>query len=300
MKSENTIFTRHTERADRSMGYSPEDAEKISERYPSITKKGERKAREMADHKFGEIVDSMDKDGILFVGGSSEEKRTKATTEVIGDELSNKYQEDGSINIFTKKDIDNWRNEVKEKGGKVLDKIRQAIEGNPDQKLVFTYPLFLKEFSLRPHHRDKDTGEHTPYMKRLLKQVGNNENKAVLEWFRNEGKLVSGDKIFQVPSPQQTAEKHLLGIQRLKEFAQSMISQRSVSIGFVGHGWQLDALAVYLANNGKVNAKAFERLFGSEPIQQPESGKVVVKGNRVTFSYRGKEYQVSEEIFSGK
>lgn len=294
MNTESAIFSRHTQRADGSIGYSPEEAEKISERYPSITKEGERKAREMASQKFIGMVDTMDKNGILFIGGSSEEERTKATAEVIGDELSNQYQENESVNVYTKQDIDNLREQAKEDGGKVLDKIKRAITDHPDQKLIFTYPFFLKEFSLRPHHRDKKTGEHTAYMKELLRQVGNDEQKAVLEWFRNEGKIVSEGEELKVPSPQETAETHLSGIKRLREFAKRFTGQRTISIGFVGHGWQLDALAVYLANNGKVNAEAFEKLFGSEEIKQPESGKIVLKEDKIVFSYRGKEYQVPE------
>ncbi|MBU0707566.1 hypothetical protein KKG41_04305 [Patescibacteria group bacterium] len=298
MSVENTIFSRHTERADGSMGYSPEEADKISEQYPSLTKEGENRAREMANHEFGEMVDTMDENGIFFIGGSSEEERTKATADVIGDELSNKYKNKDETVVFTRQDIDTMRKQVKEKGSKILDNIRETIREHSDQKLVFTYPLFLKEFGLRPHHRDKQTGGHTAYMQEMLKQVENNEHKAVLEWFKNEGKISVGDEELTVPSPLETAETHLRGIERLKKFAEKFSEQRSITIGFVGHGWQLDALAVYLANNGEVSAEAFEKLFKSEEIKQPESGKIIVKGEKVSFIYRGNEYQIPEEILN--
>ncbi len=298
MGVENTIFSRHTERADGSMGYSPEEADKISEQYPALTKEGEHRAREMATHEFAEMVDDMDENGILFIGGSSEEERTKATAEVIGDELSNKYKEKDETAVFARQDIDIMRKQAREEGGKILDKIRETIGKHSDQKLVFTYPLFLKEFGLRPHHRDNQTGEHTTYVKELLKRVGNDEHKAVLEWFRNGGKISLRDEELIVPSPQETAETHLRGMERLKQFAEKFSNQRPVTIGFVGHGWQLDALAVYLANNGEVNPEAFEKLFGSEEIKQPESGKIIVKGEKISFIYRGNEYQIPEEILS--
>ncbi|MFH1030377.1 MAG: hypothetical protein V1770_03915 [bacterium] len=296
MSIENTIFSRHTERADGSMGYSPEEADKISEQYPSLTKEGENKAREMVNHEFGEMVDNMDENGILFIGGSSEEERTKATAEVIGDELSNRYNGKEETVVFTKQNIDTLREQTRAEGGKILDKINEAIKKHSNQKLVFTYPLFLKEFSLRPHHRDKKTGEHSAYMKELLKRVGNNEYKAISEWFRNEGKISVGDEELIVPSPQETAETHLRGIERLKQFAEKFSEQRPITIGFVGHGWQLDALAIYLANSGEVNAEAFERLFRSEEIKQPEQGKIIIKGENATFIYRGNEYQIPTEF----
>jgi len=297
MSREKTIFSRHTQRADKNMGYSLENEKNISSQYTSITKEGVRKAREMANSEFGEIVDNMDKNGILFIGGASEEIRTKETAEVIGDQLSKKYQDEKGIDIFTKENINNLREQAKEEKNKFINKIKKLIENHPDQKLVFTYPLFLKEFSLRPHHRDKKTGEHSDYIKTLLKKTGYDKEKALMEWFKNKGKISDENKEFKVPSPQKTAENHLLGIERLRSFAKKITNKRSIDIGLVGHAWQLDALAVYLANNGQVSAEAFKKYFKNKGIKQPEAGRISIEEDKAVFTYRGEEYPISQEIF---
>ena len=100
-KSEATIFSRHTKRADGSMGYGPESHERPSESYPNITIEGEEKAREVANSEFFEVVENSSQDSVLFIGGSSEEERTKATAEVVGDELAEKFKDNEDVIVFT-------------------------------------------------------------------------------------------------------------------------------------------------------------------------------------------------------
>lgn len=292
MESENFIFSRHSERSDGPMGLSPEDQINVSERYPSITKEGEKKIKKMVDEDFVPMVENMEDDGIFFINGSSEEQRTKDTLEVAGNEIFEKYEDDEDVIVFTKEEIDNWRQEAKNNKGKVLDKIKQVISDNKNKKIIFSYPIFLKEFSLRPHARDKETGKHTSYMKELLKIVDYDETKGSLEWFKNEGKIKIDGEILEYPSPQKIAEKHIDGINRLKDFYKDISQERPISVGFVAHGWQLDALAVYLANNGKVDADFYEKEFLAEPMQQPETGRVVINDGQAKFIYRGREYEV--------
>ena len=299
-RNEQIGFARHSKRADGSLGYGASEHERPSEKYPSLTIEGEEKARELAKGDFAEMLENSAKDAILFIGGSSEEDRTKATAEIIGDELAKKYRDDETVVILSKSDIENIRENVKDKSS-VLQEIQKLIDSNKDKKLVFTFPLFLKEFSLRPHHREKETGEHTPYMKELLETTADadgqyQELEAAKEWFRNEGKIEKDGETLQVPSPQKTAENHIVGINRLKKFAKKFAGDREINIGFVGHGWQLDALAVYLANEGKVNSESFEKLFGSEIMEQPESGRVEISENKATFFYRGRKYKTPDEL----
>jgi hypothetical protein len=287
-------FGRHTERSDGTMGYG--DAEKPSEKYPAITEKGERMAREKAREVYGSLIEDSEPGTVVFIGGASEEARVKQTAEVTGDELSKLYGENPDVEILTAEQLEELRDEVREKGGKVLDSIAGYVGETEDKKLVITYPLFLKEFSLRPHHRDKETGEHTPYMKEMVNRFGSDERVMILKWFKGEGRLEKEGQTLEVPSPQETAETHIQGINRLREFARKVVGDRPLVVGVVGHGWQLDALAVYLANNGKVTAEAYQRLLEAEEMEQSEGARVEIKGGKTTFLYRGNSYEVPEDI----
>ena len=76
------------------------------------------------------------------------------------------------------------------------------------------------------------------------------------DWFDNQG--IIGDLVG--PNPKEVAEQQLAGIERLREFAKKYISNRPLVIGSVGHSFNLDAVAVYLANNGEVNKESFEQM----------------------------------------
>jgi len=296
-RGEQIIFSRHTERADGAMGYGLESDKKPSEKYPSVTNEGERKAREIARSDFKDLIEHSAEDSILFIGGASEEQRTKATAEIIGDELANEYQESEQVVVFTKDKIDELHGRAKKEKISILKIVKSFIENNPDKKIVFTFPFYLKEFSLRPHHRKKETGEHTDYILEILKKTGRDENAAALEWFKNNGRIETADgRVLEVPSPQQTAETQMAGINRLKEFAEKFSQGRQVNIGVVGHGWQLDALAVYLANKGKVNEEAFKNFFGNQIIKQPETGTVSINGDAAKFNYRDKEFEMPKNL----
>jgi len=292
-EKESIIFTRHTKRADGSMGYGLEAGQKPSENYPHITIEGEEKTREIARLNFKKLIEQSVEGSILFIGGASEEERTKETAEVIGDELKECFQNDAELMIFTKKEMDDLGEQAKAKKTSTNKIIRFIIENNPNKKMVFTFPFYLKEFSLRSHHREKETGKHTDYMLELLEQTNYDERAAALEWFKNNGTIKDeSGKTFKVPTPQETAETHISGINRLKSFAKKFAPDRSINIGIVGHGWQLDALALYIANKGKVDAESFERVFGNQLIQQPETGVITFDKNRTLLEYKEKTYEI--------
>jgi len=143
---------------------------------------------------------------------------------------------------------------------------------------------------LRPHHRDKETGEHTEFAKEIISKTGTDEKAAVKEWFD------ASEKSDEVPSPQETAEAHLEAIKRLRIFASNFSGRRPVSVGIVAHGWQLDALALYLANHGKVDAEAYEKILQGKPIDQAETGKVLIEKGEAVFIYRDKKYNIARDL----
>lgn len=113
----------------------------------------------------------------------------------------------------------------------------------------------MKEFSFKGTWTD-DKGNPSQYLIQLFKKNGNNEEAAMEDWFDNQG--IIGDLVG--PNPKEVAEQQLAGIERLREFAKKYISNRPLVIGSVGHSFNLDAVAVYLANNGEVNKESFEQM----------------------------------------
>lgn len=290
-ENEGTIFSRHTARSDGTMGLG--GGEGGSEQYPSLTEQGVERAQELARTEFTKMIEEADPSTVMFLGGASEEVRTKQTGDVIGNSLAEHFRDREDIAVITRADIEQLRIRTKEaEGGRVLPELQRLLDENQGKKVVVTYPLAIKQFGLRPHHREKETGAHTPYIQALLARTGRDENKAVLEWFRNKGKIEKEGKVLEVPSPQQTAEAHVEGINRLRTFTTRFAKDRPVLVGLVGHGWQLDALAVYLANKGRANVTGFKKLFGGKALKQPEAGTVTVSQQGATFSYRGKDYDV--------
>jgi hypothetical protein len=55
-------------------------------------------------------------------------------------------------------------------------------------------------------------------------------------------------------------------------------------IGSVGHSWSLDALAVYLANNGDVTAEAFDKMK-AKMIGETEMIKLTQKDRKQVLQY---------------
>lgn len=291
MKNEINIFSRHTIRADGEMGRGGLEADDSpSERFPAVTRKGEEKAREVARNQYTEIIDGMEENGILFLGGSSEEDRTRQTAEIIGDELLELYKGQEDILILDKDGIEKIREEAIKEDGKALDKIEEIIRSNQDRKVVLCYPMFLKNFSLRPGFRDAETGEHTEFSKQIFNKVGYDGQNGAIEWFGNKGKIDAGGDIISGPVPEEISQQHIEGIERLRKFAEKFSHSRQINIGFTGHGWNLDALALYYASGGDVDKKIFKDLFDEQVIEQTETGWVEVKNGKAILHYKGKEF----------
>lgn len=219
-----------------------------SKEYPGISEAGV----ELARKKTPEVLETLEKSEegtVMFLGGSSEMIRAKSTERVIGDEAKNLIEKEGreDIIVLTPKDAENADMEEGYKG--YLDGIRELaekIKDNPDKKVLIDAPLFLKEFAMKPWLNGKD---YSSYTKALLEKNGNNELECVKDWISNEG--IIGD--IKGPNPTEVAENHIKGLKRLKEFAEKIMPGRPVVVSMVGHSWNLDAVATYLANNGNVD-----------------------------------------------
>jgi len=240
---EGDYFSRHS--------IKPKGADLESSEFSGISEKGVELAKERSKEIIGNL-ETTEFGTVMILGGVSEVPRTKSTAMVYGQEIKKYLLEQGrnDVIVFLPEDLD----EVEGYTNKVKF-LTEKIKANPDKKIILDFPLFIKEFSLKDRWID-EKGNLLEYTKELLKRNGNNEEAAMKDWFDNQGRI--GDLLG--PNPEEVAEQQLTGLERLREFAKKYISDRPLIIGSVGHSWNLDAVAVYLANNGKISREAFEKM----------------------------------------
>lgn len=231
-----------------------EDVE--SEQYPGISEKGVELARKKAMEVL-KFLDASKEGTVMFIGGASDLIRTKSTAHVFGDEIKKIAQEHNrnDLLVLTEEDIVAG----KEEGySKKIKKLINQINNNPDKKVVISFPLFLKEFSLGFDKWMDKNGKLTPFAEKLLQRNNNDDRESFKDWIQNKGIIDD----LRGPNPIEVAQEQLKGIERLKKFISKYLPDRSSIVGSVGHGWNLDALAVYLANNGKIDLEGFKKIGG--------------------------------------
>ena len=244
--NEGDFFTRHsTER--RADDLRPDI-------FNGVSKEGVELAEERAEEILKLFKDSDD-GTIMFIGGTSDIDRTKSTALIYGQKMKQIVEKDKNIIVCLPdevKPIDGYTGKI--------EYLAQKIKENPDKKFVIDFPLFIKQFSFMGTWTDNKTGEWTDYGNELMRRNNDNDEACLRDWLENQGKI--GD--LEGPNPKDVAERQLEGMNRLREFVKKYIDddKRPIIVGSVGHCWNLDALAIYLANNGEVTLEAFNEMKG--------------------------------------
>lgn len=252
-----------------------------SEEYKGISEKGVELAREQAQ-KWLELLKNAPEKSVLLLSPTSEQIRTKSSMRAVAEEMKSFSSKDESsdVSIITEADFFDPKLTYNEMIGIITSKIEEA----PDKKFVVSAPLFIKGFALGAGRWTDQKGNPTPYLLDLMERNGGDDQSCLEDWVANEGR--SGD--LGGPNPTSVAEEHLEGIKKLESFAKRYLSDRPIVVGAVGHSWNLDALAIYLANNGKVDSEGLEKVGGTmitemEPIvlTSDENGEKLKYGERL-------------------
>ena len=241
---ENDFFTRHS--------VKPKGDDLESQDYDGISEQGVELAKQRAQEILAGL-DEAEGGSVLFLGGASEMNRTKSTALVYGHEIKQILSEQNrqDVVVFMPEDVKDLQGYSKK-----VEYLIDQIKANPDKKFILDFPMFLKNFGIYGERWRDENDQPLPYLKKLLYVAGNNEESAMSEWFKDQGKI---DNLIG-PNPKEIAEEQLVGIKRLREFAEKYLQDRPLIIGSVGHSWNLDAVAVYLANNGEVDFDSFENM----------------------------------------
>ncbi|MEK7160725.1 MAG: hypothetical protein AAB724_01725 [Patescibacteria group bacterium] len=260
----------------------PEGEDVESTDYRGISEKGEELAKAKAKEVL-ELLENAESGTVMFLGGATEQTRTKSTSRVFGDEIKRTVKEENKdIIVLTEEDIS------QEKGPlQAVREVVKKIEANPDKKFLINFPLRLKGFSmLDDEWFKKDDGQPTDFYTALEEF---DDSVALKKWIEGQGVLGN----LKGPNPTAVAEKQLESIKRLQEFAKNQIGARPLIVGSIGHAWNLDALAIYLANNGKVNLEGLAKV-GGESIKQTQMVKVEIKDGQAKVIYNDKEFLLEE------
>jgi hypothetical protein len=258
----------------------PKGEDTESERYKGISKKGESLARESAMNVL-KYVQEAPSGAVVFLGGASDEPRTKSTAQVYGDRLREYLGDNQDYVVITGRDID------RNKGyNEVARQIKETIESNPDKKIIIDLPLFLKEFSLKRKGWFTEEGKINPYVEKLFEKHKGNEYEIMRELISSEGK----EGNLKGPSPEDMARNYERGIVRLEKFARKYTGDRPLVVGAVGHSGEIDAYLAYLAGNGKVDLEGFDKIRANEGIiKETELATIQKTSDLTTISYRGKK-----------
>lgn len=259
----------------------PKGEDVQAEGYKGISEKGVELAKKRAEA----ILEYMDgaKDGtVLLMSGVSEEPRTDSTMRVYNEEVKRLVQEQGKddIVVMDKGDIiedssEGYTNRV--------NKVVEQIQANPDKKFIITFPLRLGGLTMIDRWTTKEGG-YTEYADVLLAKNNNNATEAIGDWIGNKGHLQAEDgHMIEGPDPQKVAEEQLESINRLSAFAHKHLGDRPITVGNVGHGYNLDVLAVYLANGGVVDSDGWQKFASAS--KETEMLRIELDGDKASMKY---------------
>jgi hypothetical protein len=287
------------------------ESDPVSEEYTDLTEGGVEHAKEVAREDLLQTVEDAPERALLFIGGKSDQARSGQTAEVWGEALKEIAQTRSDLLVLTKRDIDQLRTDAKKESGKTLESIRSIIEANPGKKIVIDFPLFIKQlgygFEDRWTKKNAQNGkvEKTEYFSEILKKHNNNHAECIADWLQNDGRLTLEEgRTIQGPHPEDVARQYVEGLERLYRFAKTQAPDRPVMVHGVGHQWDLDAVATFLAR-GRVTYEDWQAIMGrpdGTPEEQvigegEEVGNIMIDptGGKTEVEYRGQHFAFTPE-----
>jgi len=268
----------------RRHSFKPANKDAESTKYAGLDKeKGVLEARRVGEEM--KIVENAPAGSLIFIGGATEAARTVSTAELYGEGLAQAYKENSEVLVLTREKI---KSIARDAGGyeKAVDEIAKVVNDNRDKKVVVDFPMFINELSFgrRWGLFEKKSKSYFNY---LMKKYDFDEDKAFAEWVETGG--LTDEEGLQGPDPDQVADEYLRGLEKLEQFARRYAKNRPITIGAVGHRWELDAFIVKLAT-GRVSSENFKKICDNKLTAENEGVRLEIKSGEVRVFYRGKDY----------
>ena len=117
------------------------------------------------------------------------------------------------------------------------------------------------------------------------------DNQIIKNWIKDKGQIQE-EQIG--PNPEEVAKNYLEGMKRLRKFIGGFFPERPVVISIVGHSGELDALFVYLANEGNISEEGFRKIE-DKIINETEPAQIeFLSEGKIKLKYRDKEFIYNE------
>lgn len=252
--------------------------------YEHLSPEGVEKAKKIAREELAPTIEGAEEGTVVFMGGNSAEMRTNSTLKVYSDELKEIFKERKDMLFFNRIQI---KEQSKEKGYLSTARyIQEKANDNLKSKIIIDMPLTLNNLATKEWFRE-DGVSIKAEQEALLNRHGKDYSSAVKEWFGHGG-FFGGKQ--RLPSPIEVAENYLRAIKRLENFIGEFSGKRKLKIVLVGHGFEIDALRVYLSNNRKITPAGFEKT-GDQITDTAELSFIEPdnEGN-IHLKYRGEEF----------
>lgn len=252
--------------------------------YEDISLEGVEKAKKIARGELVPVIEGAEEGSVIFMGGNSTETRTNSTLKVYSNELKDIFKERKDILFFNHDQI---KGQSKKSG--YLDTARYIKEKAGDNlkaKIIIDLPLTLNNLASKDWFREDGVSVKAE-QEALLNRHGKDYSGAVKEWFEHGG-FLGGKQI--LPRPIEVAENYLRAIKRLENFISEFSGKRKLKIVLIGHGFEIDALRVYLSNNRKITPEGFEKI-GDKITDTAELSFIEPdnEGN-IHLKYRGEKF----------
>lgn len=252
--------------------------------HEDISPEGVEKAKRKAEEELAPLIESAEEGTVIFMGGNSTEARTASTLKIYSDELKDIFKERKDVVFFDRNQI---KEQSKEKGYLGTARyIQEKANDNLKAKIVINIPLTLNNLADKKWF-DEDGVSVNLEQLALLNKHNQDYNAAIKEWFTCEGVLNGKQKL---PRPVEVAENYLKAIKRLENFISEFSGKRNLKIVIVGHGFETDALQVYLANKRNITPEGFENIGGRVMDTAELSFIEPDNEGNIHLKYRGKEF----------
>lgn len=252
--------------------------------YEGISPEGVEKVKRKAEEELAPIIERAEEGTVIFMGGNSTEARTASTLKIYSDELKDIFKERKDVIFFDRNQI---KEQSKESGYLSTARYVQEKAGNnPKAKVVIDLPLTLNNLADKKWFEEDGVSVNLEQLA-LLNKHGQDYNAAIKEWFTCEGVLNGKQKL---PRPVEVAENYLRAIKRLENFISEFSGKRNLKIVIVGHGFETDALQVYLANKRNITPEGFENIGGRVMDTAELSFIEPDNEGNIHLKYRGKEF----------
>lgn len=244
------------------------------------------------------LVENSRENAVVFVGSVTDEDRTKTSADIYNDLFEEKYRNREDVVLISKEDIQKIVDEAKQNKSPartVLRNLKEMIASHPDKKIIFSYPYLLKDLGLRPDFYHPQNGTPTPFHLAINMKAGDDPDLGALCWFQEKGKIALGPLSIEGPEPDETAKRQLEGIANFMRITRFLAPDRQGMRVSFGHGWNLDALAIYLAK-GKVGAEEFGEVLDGKIFGNAKGFDITVEKNgEIKMHCRGKEFMIPVE-----